>query len=184
MNNAHNQTTPSPWVTRFAPLITDNGPVLDLACGSGRHTRYLADHGLQVVALDRNGEALQPLYNVPGIDVVEADLESGAAWPLPGRQFAGIVVTNYLHRPLFPLIIEALAPDGILIIETFALGNEAFGKPSNPNFLLQPGELLEIVRRHFRVVAFEEGIVETPKQAVVQRICAVKGELTPTLPAS
>ena len=173
---------PSPWVVRFTPLIADNGPVLDLACGSGRHTRYLADRSHPVVALDRNAEALQPLKTLTGVELIAADLENGNPWPLADRQFAGIVVTNYLHRPLFPAIIDAVADDGFLIYETFALGNEAYGKPSNPDFLLRPGELLEIVLGGLRVVAFEEGIIAAPRQAVVQRICAVKSGTTAAVP--
>ena len=174
MNDPRRQIPPSPWVVRFAPLIADKGPVLDLACGSGRHARYLAERGHRVVALDRNTEALAPLEYLTGIETIAADLENGNPWKLAGRRFAGIIVTNYLHRPLFPAIIEALADKGILIYETFALGNEVFGKPSNPDFLLRPGELLEIVRGSLQVVAFEEGIIDTPRPAVVQRICAVK----------
>jgi SAM-dependent methyltransferase len=174
MTDPHPRVPPSSWVIRFAPLIADGGTVLDLACGGGRHTCYLAERGHPVVALDRNAEALQPLKKLAGVDIVAADLENGSPWPLAGRQFAGIIVTNYLHRPLFPVIIDALAEDGALVFETFALGNEAFGKPSNPDFLLRPGELLEIVRERLRVVAFEEGKISVPRPAVVQRICAVR----------
>lgn len=168
-------TAPSPWVIRFASLIAEGGPVLDLACGSGRHTRYLWANGHSVVALDRNEEALEPLRILPGVEIVSADLENGNPWPLTGRRFAGVVVTNYLYRPLFPAIIDAIAKDGVLIYETFAVGNENFGKPSNPEFLLRPGELLDLVRGNMRVIAFEEGIIQAPRPAVVQRICAVKG---------
>ncbi|MDA1324487.1 MAG: methyltransferase domain-containing protein [Proteobacteria bacterium] len=182
MNDLRRQTPPSPWVVRFAPLIADTGPVLDLACGSGRHARYLAERGHKVAALDRNAEALAPLEDLTGVEIVAADLENGNPWPLAGRRFAGIIVTNYLHRPLFPAIIESLADKGILIYETFSLGNEAFGKPSNPDFLLRPGELLEIVHGSLRIVAFEEGIIDTPRPAVVQRICAVKSSTASALP--
>ena len=182
MTDPRPKAPPSPWVVRFAPLIAKNGAVLDLACGSGRHTHYLAEGGYPVVALDRNPDALEPLNSLTGVEIVAADLENENPWPLAGRQFAGIVVTNYLHRPLFPAIIDALAEDGILIIETFALGNEAFGKPSNPDFLLRPGELLEMVRGKLRVVAFEEGLIAVPRPAVVQRICAVKSGLPAAVP--
>lgn len=182
MNVARPTAPPSTWVVRFSPLIDENGPVLDLACGSGRHTRFMADGGHPVVALDRDAKALQPLKTLTGIDIIEADLENGNPWPLEGRQFAGIIVTNYLHRPLFPAIIDAVADDGILIYETFALGNEAFGKPSNPDFLLRPGELLEVVLGGLRVVAFEEGMIAAPRPAVVQRICAVKRGTTAAVP--
>ena len=174
MSDPQRQTPPSPWVIRFAPLIAQGGPVLDLACGNGRHTRYLADRGHPVLALDRNREALQSLEDLTGVETLVSDLENGGPWPLPGRLFAGIVVTNYLHRPLFPAIVDSFAEGGILIYETFALGNEKFGKPSNPDFLLRPGELLDMVRGSLRVIAFEEGVIHTPRPAVIQRICAVK----------
>jgi len=181
VNDPRPTAPPSPWVVRFAPLIAKGGPILDLACGSGRHTRFLAAGGHPVVALDRNAEALAPLRSLAGVEVLLADLEGGNPWPLAGRRFAGIIVTNYLHRPLFPAIIDAIAEDGILIYETFALGNETFGKPSNPDFLLRPGELLETVQGSLRVVAFEEGIIAVPQPAVVQRICAVRSaENSPT----
>ncbi len=182
MNDPPPTSPPAPWVVRFAPLITDNGPVLDLACGSGRHARYLVSRGHPVVALDRDAEALKPLKILTGVEIVAADLENGNPWPPAGRQFAGIIVTNYLHRPLFPAIIDAVADDGILIHETFALGNETYGKPSNPDFLLRPGELLDIVRGSLQIVAFEEGIVAAPRPAVVQRICAVKSRTTAASP--
>lgn len=168
---------PSAWVRRFAPLIA-KGAVLDLACGSGRHARLLAALGHQVVAADRDVGALERAAG-SGITTVQVDLESAepAAWPFGREQFAAIVVTNYLHRPLFELILQSLAPGGLLIYETFARGNERFGKPSNPDFLLQPGELLDRVRQGegpLHVLAFEDGYVERPKPARVQRICARK----------
>ena len=182
MNDPRPIPQPSPWVARFAPLVSNKHPVLDLACGRGRHTQYMDNKGHKVVALDRNGGALKPLSNLPGVETIETDWENGEEWPLAGRKFAGIIVTNYLHRPLFPAIIEALAEDGVLIYETFALGNEAFGKPSNPDFLLRPGELLEIIQGSLRVVCFEEGEVDLPRPAIIQRICAVKSRTAPTVP--
>ncbi|HEX7985695.1 MAG TPA: class I SAM-dependent methyltransferase [Duganella sp.] len=166
--------TISPWVRRYAPLIP-GGAVLDLACGAGRHSRHLASLGHSVVAVDRDPEALA-LAAGPDITTSAIDLEEeGAAWPFGPARFAGIVVTNYLHRPLTAPMIASLAPDGVLIYETFAEGNAQFGKPSNPDFLLRPGELLDWAREHgLRVVAFEEGVVDAPKTAMVQRICAVK----------
>jgi SAM-dependent methyltransferase len=163
---------PSRWVARFAPLIP-GGEVLDLACGGGRHARHLAALGHPVVAVDRDPQALA-LAAGPGITTVEADLElAGAAWPFAARRFAGIVVTNYLHRPLLADIAASLRPDGLLIYETFAIGNEAFGKPSNPDFLLARGELLGFaLQAGLRVVAFEEGRVDDPKPAMLQRLCA------------
>jgi len=166
---------PSPWVLRFARLIPA-GETLDLACGSGRHARWLAELGHPVLAVDRDPQALASCA-APGIVTALHDLESGAPWPYPERRFAGIVVTNYLHRPLFGALFAALAPGGVLIYETFAAGNGRYGKPANPDFLLQPGELLEQVRRHggpCRIVAYEDGYVSEPKPALVQRICAVK----------
>jgi SAM-dependent methyltransferase len=164
----------SSWVRRYAPLIP-GGDVLDLACGNGRHTRHLASLGHSVVAVDRDADALA-LAAGPDITTSNIDLEeAGAAWPFGPARFAGIVVTNYLHRPLTAAMIASLAPDGVLIYETFAEGNAQFGKPSNPDFLLKPGELLDWAREQgLRVVAFEEGVVDAPKTAMVQRICAVK----------
>lgn len=164
---------PSDWVRRFAPLIPP-GEALDLACGNGRHARLLAAQGLTVIALDRDAAALAA-FDEDGIVPVQLDLESpDSVWPFAPHSLAGIVVTNYLHRPLFGAIVGSLAPDGVLIYETFARGNEAFGKPSNPDFLLMPGELLGVAGRGgLRVLAFEDGVVATPRPARVQRLCAV-----------
>ncbi|MDE2599489.1 MAG: methyltransferase domain-containing protein [Rhodocyclaceae bacterium] len=172
--NPHLLTGPSSWVQRFSPQIATGGDVLDLACGQGRHSRYLAELGYRVEALDRDAAALASLQAVPGVTARLADVEDGP-WPYHARQFDGIVVTNYLHRPLLPLLINAVGEGGVLIYETFMLGNERFGKPSNPHFLLRPGELLEVVRRRLHVVAFEEGEVDAPHPAVVQRLCATRG---------
>ena len=162
----------SPWVARFAPLARP-GAALDLACGSGRHTRMLAARGMQVVALDRNAELLAPFAG-PNVTTLQHDLEAdGALWPFEAGRFALVVVTNYLHRPLFPQLAASLRPDGILIYETFAQGNEAYGKPSNPDFLLAPGELLGLARTHgLQVLAYEDGHVDRPHPAQVQRLCA------------
>jgi SAM-dependent methyltransferase len=161
----------SPWVRRFAGLVEKPGPVLDLATGYGRHAKYFKELGHQVVAVDRNSAALEALG--PGFEAIAADLEDGSPWPLADREFSGIVVTNYLHRPLFPFLATALKPGGILIYETFGAGNERFGKPSNPNFLLQPGELLEVALRYeLAVLAYECGEQTEPKPAIVQRIVA------------
>lgn len=163
---------PSPWVARFAPLV-QAGEVLDLACGGGRHTRLFAARGLQVLALDRNPELLAPLAG-PGIATLQHDLEAeGAVWPFAADRFAAIVITNYLHRPLFPEIARSLHPGGILIYETFAQGNAAYGKPSNPDFLLAPGELLALAANSgLQVLAYEDGHVDHPHPAQVQRLCA------------
>ncbi|MDQ5904760.1 MAG: hypothetical protein QG584_1876 [Pseudomonadota bacterium] len=165
----------SAWVARFARLIPSGGATLDLACGSGRHTRLLAGMGLAVEAVDRDAAALAQLAGVQGVSVRVADLEHGP-WPYSGRRFAGIVVTNYLHRALLPLIEGALTPGGVLIYETFMVGNERFGRPSNPDFLLRSQELLELAQAAgLRVMAFEEGETSTPKPAMVQRLCAIRG---------
>lgn len=163
---------PSEWVRRFAPLIARGGRALDLACGSGRHTRLLREMGLRVTAVDRDRSAIAVLGAIDGVEALVADLE-GAPWPLAGRRFDGIVVTNFLHRPLFPRLIEALSEDGVLIYETFAAGNERFGRPSNPEFLLRRGELLRLASPELDVVAFEQGVVASPRPAVIERICAV-----------
>lgn len=164
---------PSPWVTRFAPLIPVGGEVLDLACGSGRHARWLAARGYKVEAVDRDGVALQLLADLPNVHVRQADLETGP-WPYAGRGFGAVVVTNYLYRPRLPWLMACVAPGGVLIYETFMAGNERFGKPGNPDFLLRPHELLDVVAAGFTVAAFEQGEVAAPRPAVVQRICAVR----------
>jgi len=172
--STHQVNEPSEWVARFARLIPARGAALDLACGSGRHARLLAGLGFAVTAIDRDGAALASLEGINGIGTLCADLE-GAAWPFAGAGFDAVVVTHYLHRPLFPFIFDVLRPGGVLIYETFALGNELLGRPSNREFLLQPGELLERVSGRLAVIAFEQGRVERPKPAVLQRICAVRG---------
>jgi SAM-dependent methyltransferase len=177
LNSAHAVESPSEWVKRWAGFIP-SGEVLDLACGNGRHSRYLASAGYRVCAIDRDAQAVAALTSVPGLSVQIADLE-GMPWPFRGRCFAGIVVANYLYRPLFPHLLDALADDGAFIYETFALGNERFGKPSNPDFLLRPGELLEVVRGKLRVLAYEDLQVSLPKPAMVQRICAVGARWNP-----
>jgi SAM-dependent methyltransferase len=165
---------PSVWVGRFASLIPRGGTVLDLACGNGRHARLLASLGYAVEAVDHNADALAPLADVPGIETRHANLEGGP-WPYYGRVFDGIVVTNYLHRPLMPHLARALAEGGVLIYETFMIGNERFGRPSNPAHLLRVGELLEVLGKRFTVVAFEQGEVALPRPAMIQRICVSRG---------
>ena len=170
--NSPSSLAPSAWIVRFAPLIPAAGSVLDLACGQGRHTRFLAGLGLAVEAVDRDEVALATLASVPGIVAHCADLEAGD-WPYAGRRFAGIVVTRYLHRPLLPLLPEALTEGGVLLYETFMVGQERFGRPSNPDFLLRSQELLDLARgAGLRVLAYEEG--EQPGPAVIQRLCAVR----------
>lgn len=167
----HAELPPSPWIARFAGLVPTGGAVLDLAAGGGRHTRFFRGRGHPVTAVDRDTSAL--LRIADEIEVIAADLEGGSAWPLGERRFSAVVVTNYLHRPLFPAILAALAPGGALLYETFALGNERFGKPSNPDFLLRPGELLDVARGRLRIVAYEDVELAEPKPAMVQRIAAV-----------
>lgn len=168
--------TASPWVVRFAPLIAPGGAVLDVAAGGGRHADFMVRRGHPVTAVDRDTAAMAQMR---GVTVVQADLEDGGAWPLGARKFAGIIVTNYLHRPLFPLLLGSLLPGGVLIYETFALGNEAFGRPRNPDFLLRPGELLTAFAA-LTVVAYEHGSVDTPRPAVMQRLCARAAPATRT----
>lgn len=159
---------PSPWITRWSHLIAPAGVVLDVACGSGRHLRWLAAKGFRVAGVDRDADALATLQGVGR--VVEADIENGA-WPFAGETFDAIVVTNYLSRPLLPTLCASLTAGGVLIYETFALGNEAHGKPSNPNFLLRPGELLAFAQG-LHVVAYEDGFLNNPMRRV-QRIAAL-----------
>ena len=170
MSHFHD-AAPSAWVERWARHVRPGGKVLDVACGGGRHARLLARMGFEVIAVDRD----PALFEGPpaGVELRAADLE-GAPWPFEGERFDAIVVTNYLHRPLMAHLAASLAPNGILIYETFAQGNEAFGKPSNPAFLLAPGELLAFAQAHgLRVLAYEDGVVATPRPARVQRLCAV-----------
>lgn len=163
--------TASPWVTRFTPLLPPGGRVLDVAAGQGRHTRHLTAHGHAVLAVDRDVTGLQDLASREDVEVVTADLEQDP-WPFPGQRFEGIVVTNYLHRPLLPVLLDSLAPRGVLLYETFAVGQERHGRPRDPAFLLRPGELLELVHGRLGVVAYED--VELPRPARVQRLAAVR----------
>ena len=166
---SHSDIPPSPWVLCWAAQIRPGGAVLDVAAGAGRHGRLLARMGFEVDAVDRDaGLFADP---PPRVRLLEADIEGGA-WPYAGRLFDGIVVANYLHRPLLPLLVGSLEPGGMLIYETFAHGNERFGKPSNPAYLLAPGELLDAVRDQLRVVAYEDLTVTEPRPAAVQRIAA------------
>ena len=173
----------SAWVRRFAALIPEHGLVLDVACGAGRHARLLATLGYRVEAVDRDAQLLAGLQGIPGITTRVADLE-GDAWPYEAASFDGVVVTNYLHRPRFDALIDALKPGGVLIYETFMVDNETLGRPSNPEFLLKEGELLDRVRPRLTVVAFEQGRVDSPKPAFIQRICAVAGGVAPVLNAA
>lgn len=172
---------PSRWVRRFAGLVPPGGVVLDLACGGGRHSRLFLARGHPVVAVDIDLSRLGDLMGEPRLDAIQADLE-GDGWPLGARRFAGVVVTNYLWRPLFPQLAAAVADGGALLYETFAAGNQRFGRPSNPDFLLRPGELLDAFRPGFTVVAYEHGIVDRPRPAVIQRIAVVRADGPVPLP--
>jgi len=151
--------------------VSAGAPVLDLACGGGRHTALFVARGHRVTAVDREVAKLGPLAGDPAVEAIEADLEDGSPWPLGDREFGAVVVTNYLWRPILPRIVATVAPGGILIYETFAIGNERYGKPSNPDFLLRPGELLDAAAGLERV-AYEQGLVARPSPAAVQRLCA------------
>lgn len=167
----------SPWVRRWSPLVPAGARVLDVACGGGRHVRWFAERGCTVTAVDRDAAAVEPLRAIAR--VVVADLEAGA-WPLPGETFDAVVVTNYLWRPLLPTIVASVATGGVLVYETFAVGNETVGRPSNPEFLLRPGELLTAAQG-LRVVAYEDGFVEPPPR-FVQRLCAVRADAAAAAP--
>ena len=160
---------PSPWVERYLRLIPAAGSVLDLAAGGGRHTRLALERGYRVTALDRDISALA----LPGIEVIAHDLEDGRPLPFAGRRFDGVIVTNYLWRPLLSVLPDLVAPGGALIYETFAQGHERYGRPTNPDFLLAPGELLEMARGRLRVVAYEELEIAEPRPAKVQRLAAL-----------
>ena len=171
----------SPWVRRFVTLIPNGGVVLDLACGSGRHSELIAGIGHKVLAVDQDVSAVDSLQN-PLITSQRLNLE-GEEWPLVDEEFCAIIVTNYLYRPHLDQLPKMLQIGGVLIYETFALGNGDFGKPSNPNFLLDTGELLAFAARHeLKVLAYEDIYVDEPKPAMVQRLCAVKGELKQRIP--
>jgi SAM-dependent methyltransferase len=164
-------------VCRWTPLIRVGGRVLDVACGSGRHVRWLVQQGFSVTALDRDAAALQPLHEIA--QVVVADIEA-SDWPLPGQRFDALVVTNYLWRALWPSLMASLAPGAVLIYETFADGNQSVGKPSRADFLLRHGELLQLTQG-LRVVAYEDGFLHDP-QRYVQRIAAVCEAADPATP--
>ena len=153
----------SAWVARFADLVPPAAPVLDLAAVSGRHTRFFAGRGHPVLAVDRD------VSRLPG--GLAWDLEDGSPWPFAGRRFGAVVVVNYLHRPTLPATVSLVAPGGLLIYETFAVGQEAFGRPRNPDFLLRPGELLRAVQGRLVVLAYEHRQVDGPR--MVQRIAAI-----------
>ncbi len=166
---AHGTEAPSAWVQRWAHLVQPSSQVLDVACGRGRHMRFLASLGHHLTGIDRDPEAIAAVSALG--EAVQADIENGP-WPLPERTFDAVIVTNYLWRPLMPHILASLAPEGVLIYETFAAGNESVGKPSRPDFLLKPGELLSLCQG-LHIVAYEDGFLDSPER-FVQRIVAVK----------
>jgi SAM-dependent methyltransferase len=174
---AHAMSPPSAWIARWSPLLRPGSTVLDVACGSGRHLQWFAERGHTVCGVDRDIAAAQA--QVPGAQLVEADIENGP-WPLVGpaglRQFDAVVVTNYLWRPLLPTLLQSLAPGGLLLYETFAAGHASVGRPARPDFLLQPGELLQLCS-HLQVVAYENGFLDHPPR-FVQRVAA----FAPALP--
>ena len=178
--NQHNTPTPSPWISRHAHLAPAGGRVLDLACGAGRNGRLFLEAGHPTVFLDINTSAVADLAGVENADVLQFDLEDKSdptalyAWPFGQRKFSAVIVTNYLWRPLLPTLVDSVAPKGVLLYETFAEGNEAFGRPSNPDFLLKTGELLDVVRNRLRVIAYGQEIRDTPNPAVVQHIAAIR----------
>lgn len=167
----HAVDLPSPWVVRFAHLVAPGARVLDVACGAGRHAKLFAQRGATVDAVDRDLACATAFSGATGVTFLAADIEEGS-WPYAGRRFDAVIVTNYLHRPLFSALFQALAPGGVLLYETFMVGNERFGHPSNPEFLLKDGELLDIVRGRFSVTAYEARMISEPKMAMVQRIAA------------
>lgn len=162
-------------MVRFAPLIRPGGLVLDVACGHGRHARYLAKLGHRVLATDIDVSGLSALADDPQITALERDLEADA-WPFTAGQFDGIVVANYLHRAHFPLLVDALAEGGVLLFDTFGTGNELLGRPRNPQFLLKPGELWDAFASALTVIAYEHGSEILPRPAVRQRLCAARRE--------
>ncbi len=172
----HAPTAASAFITRYAALVPADARVLDLAAGTGRHARLMADRGARVLAVDRDAAALAACGIDPRIETRVLDLETGT-WPLAGETYDAIIVANYLHRPLFPHLRAALAPDGVLLYETFALGNERYGRPANPDFLLREGELLVLASAAptpLTVVAFEQGRVDDGgRMAVLERLAAV-----------
>ena len=174
----HAQPEISPWLQRWAHALPDGGRVLDVACGRGRHLRWLAAHGFVATGIDLDTDALagsQDLADAGRAELIAADIEAGP-WPCPGRQFDAVLVFNYLWRPLWPALLASLAPGGVLVCETFAAGNETVGKPSRPDFLLQPGELIERCAG-LTLLGYEAGFLANPAR-FVQRVVAVRPAAT------
>ena len=164
---------PSPWFVKYAPLINKKGRVLDLACGNGRHAIWLAKQGYQVDVIDRDVDVVSNMVGMDNIKVSIIDIETGD-WPQSDQRYDGLIVSRYLYRPLLHTFATMLNPRGVLIYETFMMGNECYGKPSNPDFLLLPNELLEIYSPLLNIISFEQVHEEMPRPAVMQRICATK----------
>jgi len=165
---------PSAWFQRHSGLIKPAGTVLDVAAGGGRHVRYFSEQGFKVTAIDKNPDPLQPFTGSHDAVIIEADLETGAPWPLGDQTFDAVIVCNYLYRPLFDNLLNALTPGGVLLYETFALGNEVYNRPRNPDHLLKGGELLSLVQRKLQVITYQHGIVNSGEcPGVKQMICAV-----------
>ncbi|MDH3703690.1 MAG: class I SAM-dependent methyltransferase [Alphaproteobacteria bacterium] len=169
-HNANSEA--APWVRRFASRISDGGQILDLACGNGRNGRYFLDRGHPVTFVDIETAAVQDMAAHDRAEIIVADLEEPGRWPFADRRFAAILVVNYLWRPIMGDILSALGPGGVLLYETFAVGNEAFGRPRNPDFLLRPGELLEAARARLDIIAYEQRLTDRP--AVMQRLAAIR----------
>jgi SAM-dependent methyltransferase len=165
----HGNEAPSAWIQRWSHLVPAGGAVLDVACGHGRHLRWFAGRGHPVTGVDRSAEAIAAVAGVGR--AVQADIENGP-WPFTSERFDAVVVTNYLWRALLPTLVDSVADGGVLIYETFAIGNESVGKPSRPDFLLQPGELLRACAG-LHVVAYEDGFCDHPER-FVQRIAALR----------
>ena len=167
--DSHGAQAPSQWIARFAHLVRPQGQVLDIACGLGRHMRMFHAKHNGVTGIDKAQAAIDAVANLG--PAIQADIENDP-WPLSGQQFDAVVVTNYLWRPLWPQILDSVKPGGLLLYETFAQGNEAFGKPSRADFLLAPGELLQVCNG-WQIIAYEHGQLRQPER-VVQRIAAIK----------
>jgi SAM-dependent methyltransferase len=166
---------PSAWIERFGTAVAPRGPVVDVACGDGRHTRWFVARGREVVAIDRDLAGVADLRNEAGVHQVEFDLERGQPIPLAPASFAAVVVTNYLWRPILDDLVALLVPGGRLLYETFAVGNERYGRPTNPDYLLRRGELLELAARHeLHVIAYEDIVVDEPRPACVQHLAATR----------
>lgn len=173
----HSSIAPSDWIRRWSHLVPAGGKILDVACGKGRHTRWFFERNHDVTGIDKALEAIESVANLG--QAIQADIEDGS-WPLPGQRFAGVVVTNYLWRPLLPTLVASVAPGGVLLYETFAQGQETVGRPARPEFLLRPGELLQACQG-LRVVAYEDGFLEDPAR-FVQRIAAVREPMSTSVP--